>query len=210
MVTGASRRGTVCAGHLVFGPEGRGGKKGRLNFFKSGRTNLLEEGTDYSVQPEGWNRHPRSIQSPGEETARSIRKLCLDGFSTGSGVSLQPSLFTRLAAVEAELFAMKEMLAELKVNQDELRRDRDEWRWRAERLLADLQQGTWWRWCNSAAEALDAVTAKFRGLLAHVQNWLAETRANRGELRQGRDQWHRGLKRILMDRRESGSGGSAS
>ena len=125
-------------------------------------------------------------------------------------MSLQPSLFTQLAAVEAELLAMKEMLDELKVNQDELRRDRDEWRWRAERLLADLQQGTWWRWCNRAAEALDAVTARCRGLLADVQNWLAETTANRGELRQGRDQWHSGAKRILMDRRESDSGGSAS
>jgi hypothetical protein len=96
---------------------------------------------------------------------------------------VQPSLFTRLAAAEAELLAMKDMLAELKVNHDELRRDRDEWRWRAERLLADLQQGTWWRWCNRAAAALDAVTARFRALLAHVQNRLAEMKANRGELR---------------------------
>jgi hypothetical protein len=59
---------------------------------------------------------------------------------------LQPSLFTRLAAVEAELRATKDMLAALKVNEDELRRDRDEWRWQAERLLADLQRGAWWRW----------------------------------------------------------------
>jgi hypothetical protein len=63
-------------------------------------------------------------------------------------------LFTRLAVVEAELRAMKDMLAELKVNQDELRHDRDEWRWRAERLLADQQQGAWWRWCNRAAALL--------------------------------------------------------
>ena len=55
---------------------------------------------------------------------------------------MQPSLFTRLASVEAELSAMKDMLVELKVNQDELRRDRDEWRWRAERLLAELQRGS--------------------------------------------------------------------
>ena len=46
---------------------------------------------------------------------------------------MQPSLFTRLAVVEAELRAMKDMFAELKVNQYELRHDRDEWRWRAER-----------------------------------------------------------------------------
>ena len=93
---------------------------------------------------------------------------------------MQPSLFTRLAAVEAELREMKDMLAQLKVNQDELCQDRDEWRWRAERLLADLQQGTWWRWCNRAATALDAVTARFRGLLADVQNKLSEMKANRG------------------------------
>ena len=54
---------------------------------------------------------------------------------------MQRSLFTHLASVEAELSAMKDMLVELKVNQDELRRDRDEWRWRAERLLAELQRG---------------------------------------------------------------------
>ena len=41
---------------------------------------------------------------------------------------MQPSLFTRLASVEAELSAMKDMLVELKVNQDELRRDRELWR----------------------------------------------------------------------------------
>jgi hypothetical protein len=54
---------------------------------------------------------------------------------------LQPSLFTRPSVVEDELSAVKGMLAELQVSQDELRRDRDEWRWRAERLLTDLQRG---------------------------------------------------------------------
>ena len=39
---------------------------------------------------------------------------------------MQPSLFTRLAVVESELRAMKDTIVELKVNQDELRRDRDE------------------------------------------------------------------------------------
>ena len=95
-------------------------------------------------------------------------------------MSSRPSLFTRLTVVEAELSAVKSMLAELRVSQDELRRDRDEWRWRAERLLADLQQGTWWRWCSRAAAALDAVTSWFRGLLADVQKWLAEMKASSG------------------------------
>jgi hypothetical protein len=40
--------------------------------------------------------------------------------------------------VEAELSAVRCLPAELQVNQYELRRDRDEWRWRAERLLSSL------------------------------------------------------------------------
>jgi chromosome condensin MukBEF ATPase and DNA-binding subunit MukB len=98
---------------------------------------------------------------------------------------VQPSLFTRLAVAESELRAMKDMLAEMKVNQDELRQDRDEWRWRAERLLADLQRGAWWRWWNRAAAALETVTASFCGLLAGVQNKLSEMKENRDALRRG-------------------------
>jgi hypothetical protein len=111
---------------------------------------------------------------------------------------VQPSLFTRLAVVESELRSMKDMLAQLKVNQDELRRDRDEWRWRAECLLADLQRGAWSRWCNRAAATLDAVAASFCGLLAGVQHKLSEMKANRDELRQG-NRWRSRAERTLMD-----------
>jgi hypothetical protein len=100
---------------------------------------------------------------------------------------VQPSLFTRLASVEAEPSAMKDMLVELKVNQDELRRDRDEWRWRAQRLLVELQRGSWWQWRRRAAAALDGVIASFCRLLVDIQAKLAEMRVNRDELRQGRD-----------------------
>jgi hypothetical protein len=112
---------------------------------------------------------------------------------------MQPSLFTRLAAVEAELSAMRDMLAELKVSQDELRQDRDEWRWRAERLLADLQRGAWWRSWDRAAAALAAVTARFRLLLADVQNKLAEMKANRAEPRQSPREWRSRAERTLID-----------
>jgi argininosuccinate lyase len=112
---------------------------------------------------------------------------------------VQPSLFTRLAVAESELRAMKDMLAEMKVNQDELRQDRDEWRWRAERLLADLQRGAWWRWWNRTAAALDAVTASFRGLLAGARNKLSEMKASRGELRHGLRKWRSRAERTLID-----------
>jgi len=64
---------------------------------------------------------------------------------------LQPSLFTRLASAEAELRAVKEILAEVldilaevKANQDKLRQDHDKRCERAERLLTD-QRRPWWQ-----------------------------------------------------------------
>ena len=123
---------------------------------------------------------------------------------------MQPSLFTRLTSVEAELSAMKDMLVELKVNQDEPRRDRDEWRWRAERLLAELQRGSWWRWRRRAAAALDGVIASFCRRLVDIQAKLAEMGVNRDELRQGRDLWHSRAERLLIDQHEPDSGGSNS
>jgi hypothetical protein len=119
--------------------------------------------------------------------------------STKSEHKVQPFLFTRLAVVESELRATKDMLGEMKVNFGELRRDRDEWRWLAERLLADLQRGAWWRLCSRAAAALDSVTASFCHLLADVQNKLVEMKANRGAPRQGRHQWRSRAERTLSD-----------
>ena len=100
-------------------------------------------------------------------------------------------------------------LLELVENQDELRQDRDEWRWRAERLLADLQRAAWRRWCNRVAAEVDAVTTSLCGLLADVQNKLSEMKANRDKLRQGRHQWRSRAERTLIDWREEG-GGSGS
>jgi hypothetical protein len=51
------------------------------------------------------------------------------------------SLFTRLAAVEAELKDLKDLVVGLRADHDAMRKDRDEWRWRAERVLADQERG---------------------------------------------------------------------
>jgi hypothetical protein len=40
------------------------------------------------------------------------------------------SLFTRLAAVEAELKGLKDLVARLKADHEAMRKDRGEWRWR--------------------------------------------------------------------------------
>jgi DNA-binding transcriptional regulator YbjK len=86
---------------------------------------------------------------------------------------LQPSLFTRLQAVEAELQAMKDLLGELTVNQNALRLDRDEWRWRAERLLKDRELGLFWRWRRRADAALDIISATSCKLMVDLRAKLA-------------------------------------
>jgi excisionase family DNA binding protein len=54
-------------------------------------------------------------------------------------------LAVKLAAAEAQVEGLKALLAEVKANRDELRQDRDEWRGRAERLLAPPERRAWWR-----------------------------------------------------------------
>jgi len=123
----------------------------------------------------------------------------LSGCSPTSEERLQLSLFTRLNAVEAELKAMKDLLAEMKVNQDGLRRDRDEWRWRAERLLADQEGGALWRWRKRADAALDAVAARLGKLAVDLRARLADSGASRNELRQHAADWLRRFQQLSPD-----------
>jgi hypothetical protein len=55
-----------------------------------------------------------------------------------------PEVVTRMAELEAELRVLKELLAGVRANRDELREDCDQWRGRAERLLVDQRQ-PWWK-----------------------------------------------------------------
>jgi hypothetical protein len=117
---------------------------------------------------------------------------------------LQISLFTRLNAVEAELQAMRTSLAEMKVNQDELRRDRDEWRWRAERLLAEQEGGVWWRWRKRADAGLDEVAASLSKLAVKARDRLAERGASPGDLRRYVPHWLRRFELPILDHGKSG------
>ncbi len=53
-------------------------------------------------------------------------------------------LAIKLAALDAEVKGLRDLLAKVQANRDELRQDRDDWRGRAERLLTD-QRRPWWR-----------------------------------------------------------------
>jgi hypothetical protein len=61
-------------------------------------------------------------------------------------VSAEQPAGTRLAALEAEVAGMKLMLAEIRMNRDDLRADRDAWRGQAERLMATLRVDPPSRW----------------------------------------------------------------
>ena len=74
------------------------------------------------------------------------------------------SLFTRLAAVEAELEGLNGLVASLKVDHDALRKDRDEWRCHAERVLADLKRGFLGRMSDGVETAFGRVIARLRTL----------------------------------------------
>ena len=121
---------------------------------------------------------------------------------------MQPSLFTRLQAVEAELQAMKDLLAELTVNQDGLRRDRDEWRWRAERLLKDRERGMFWRWRSRADATLDSITASSRKLIVGLRAKLDESIGSRIELRQYAARLARSSRATCLGSTENGGTGS--
>jgi hypothetical protein len=61
--------------------------------------------------------------------------------------------------VEAELKGLTDLVAGLKADHDAMRKDRDEWRWRAERLLADQERGFWGRMSNRFKVAFGRVIA---------------------------------------------------
>ncbi len=76
-----------------------------------------------------------------------------------------PSLFTRLRVVEAELEALKAVVAGLKEDHEALREDRDEWRWRAEYLLAESRKGFFDRWGQRLAEVATPFARRLNALL---------------------------------------------
>jgi hypothetical protein len=75
------------------------------------------------------------------------------------------SLFTRLRIVEAELEELKALFADLREDHEALREDRDEWRWRAEYLLAESQKGFLGRLGQRLAEVVTPFARRLNALL---------------------------------------------
>ena len=76
-----------------------------------------------------------------------------------------PSLFTRVRVVETELDELKALVAGLAEDHEALRTDRDEWRWRAEYLLAERQNGRLDRWGRRLAEAAKPLVRRLNALM---------------------------------------------
>ena len=75
------------------------------------------------------------------------------------------SLFTRLRIVEAELEELKALFADIREDHEALREDRDEWRWRAEYLLAESQRGFLGRLGQRLAEVVTPFARRLNALL---------------------------------------------
>jgi hypothetical protein len=80
-------------------------------------------------------------------------------------VRQNPSLFTRLRVVETELDELKALVGGLAEDHEALRKDRDEWRWRAEYLLAERQNGFLDRWGRRLAEAAKPLARRLNALM---------------------------------------------
>jgi hypothetical protein len=88
------------------------------------------------------SRHTSPTVTAADEPWLAFESRAEDQFRDGYGTD---ELAVKLAASEAELTGLKALLAEVKANRENLRQDRDDWRGRAERLLAGPQRQAWWR-----------------------------------------------------------------
>jgi len=93
-------------------------------------------------------------------------------------------LFTRLAVAEAELRAVKEILAdvldilaEVKANQDKMRQDRDARGGGAERLLTD-QRLPWWRRLRNDNSILGRARLRIQVDLMFIKNLIKDRNAS--------------------------------
>jgi hypothetical protein len=82
-----------------------------------------------------------------------------------SDATVTPVTRPRLRVVEVELHTLKALFADLREDHEALREDRDEWRWRAEYLLAEVQKGFFGRWGERIEAAVKPFARRLNALL---------------------------------------------
>jgi hypothetical protein len=111
----------------------------------------------------------RPVGPPISEFSAPITFVRYDPLMSDATATPEPkphtSLFTRLRVVEAELHTLKALFADLKEDHEALREDRDEWRWRAEYLLAETQKGFFGRWGERIEAAVKPFARRLNALI---------------------------------------------
>ena len=147
--------------------QARISKRSIWRAIKSGRLSATRtDGGDYSIDAAELFRAfpPRSEADTTEQPSDRAMGQTAIGSEAGGGYEM--ALRVKLATAETEIAGLKlliaserardeALIAELRANRDELRQDRDDWRARAERLLAppapiipaapDSPRRPWWR-----------------------------------------------------------------
>jgi excisionase family DNA binding protein len=94
-----------------------------------------------AFQPQRPSERPtgQNATAPASDAERAV---------TPETADRNDDLAVKLAALDAEVKGLRDLLAEVRANRDELRQDRDDWRGRAERAtlaLSGPERRSWWR-----------------------------------------------------------------
>lgn len=108
---------------------------------KSGRLSAVRnDDRNFAIDPAELFR----VFQPGQPADRARGQDAMAVETPGQRIGTDETAI-RLAALDAEIKGLRDLLAEVRANRDELRVDRDDWKNRAERLLTDQRPPSLWR-----------------------------------------------------------------
>jgi excisionase family DNA binding protein len=100
----------------------------------------------YEIDPAELSRvYTVTPATPETGTATGATVHRATGESDPPATPRDPDVTARLAALDAEVKGLRDLLDEVRANRDELRADRDDWKGRAERLLTDQRSAPFWK-----------------------------------------------------------------
>ena len=115
------------------------GKTTLTRAIKTGKLSATRElDGSYKIDPAELTRvYQIRVETPATVTRDRHTVHRATPSETPETVSRDTELAIKMAELETELRALKELLAEVKASRDEMRAERDDWRGRADRLLSD-------------------------------------------------------------------------